>query len=142
MFSLLVSVFVDLAVALSFHLDVRYVWYALEEVCGRVEGRQEAERDIAAGTMKLKIYGYRAGLDWGHDAYVRRMRKRLDVEVVVVAQCTLTSWEHGLWDGYNQRIREELERRHGSEILSQVREEATAQWQRRLALVTTLPVLV
>ena len=126
--------------ALSFSLSPE-VLYALAEAQGRAEGRQEAERDIVAGAMKLKIYGHMAGLEWGHDTYARRMRQRLGVEVVVVAQCTLTSREKGLWEGYNTRIQEELDRRHGPGALSQVRQEAAEQWRRELALMTALPVV-
>jgi hypothetical protein len=45
-----------------------------------------------------------------------------------------------VWDGYNERIQEELDRRHGPGVLSQVRREAAEQW-RGLALMVALPTL-
>ncbi len=113
----------------------------LQKAEGRTEGRREAERDIATNTMKLKIYGYLAGYERGHETYVRRMRDRLSVEVVVVGQCILTSREKGLWDGYNERIEEELERRHGAGVLAMVGQEAAAQWQVRRVLVVAIAVV-
>jgi hypothetical protein len=125
--------------ALFFPLP-REARYTLDEAQGRVEGRQEAERDIALGAMKWKIYGYMAGLDWGHGTYVRRMRWDLGVEVVVVAQCTMTCREHGLWEGYNDRIKEELERRHGPGVVSRVRRDAVLQWRLEVMLLLVCPV--
>ncbi|MCE9560834.1 MAG: hypothetical protein K8U57_02145 [Planctomycetes bacterium] len=90
----------------------------------QTEGRTEAERDIIAGTMKWKIYGYSAGLTTRDKVAKEKMQDRFGVELEAVAQCEVTDEliEHAT--GYNERIREEVEGRHGVNAIRQVWREA------------------
>ncbi len=90
----------------------------------RAVGRAEAERDIAAGTMKLKIYGYMAGFrDVDRVARVN-LRDQLGLELEAVNQCLIDRELAERADGYNDRIQQEVEARHGVGAIEQVWVEA------------------
>src|SRR5262245_15204748 len=88
------------------------------------EGRAEAERDIASATMKWKIYGRMAGLRATDDAARVKLRERFGIELIAVAQCVVTDELVQGAEGYNDRIREEVEREHGAGAIDQVWKEA------------------
>ena len=108
-----------------FLLIVAWVLSALvPTLVWRAEGRTDAERDIANGSMKWKIYGHFAGLTDTDQLANEQLRKRLGVELEAVAQCVVTSELVERTKGYNGRIQEEVERRHGAGAIEQVWEEA------------------
>ena len=90
----------------------------------KAEGRAEAERDIASDAMKWKIYGHMAGLRAIDTAAGVQLRERFGVELTAVAQCVVTHELVGRAEGYNERIREEVGRRHGADAIDRVWEEA------------------
>ncbi|HEX4607545.1 MAG TPA: hypothetical protein VH092_05000 [Urbifossiella sp.] len=92
----------------------------------REVGRAFAERDIAAGTMRWKIYGHLAGIQDADRVAEVRLRNRFGLEVEVVAQCVLTYELKHLSDGYNDRIQQEVEARHGAGVIADVWAES---WQ-------------
>jgi len=73
-------------------------------------GAAEAERDIAAGVLRLKSYGLPA--HWFGD-YARLMQSRLGVEIKPVAGCVVTTSLVRNVQGYNKRMTEEIIRRFG-----------------------------
>ncbi len=93
------------------------------------EGRAEAERDIAANTMKWKIYGHMAGLTPTDEAARSMLRKRFGVELEVVAFCEVTEELVERTKGYNDRIREEIDRKHGADAVDHVWKEAHQESQ-------------
>lgn len=90
----------------------------------QANGRAEAERDIANGTMKWKVYGHMAGLTDTDELARAQLRKRFGIELEAVAQCIVTHEQMERTEGYNNRIHEEVERRHGAGAIARVWEEA------------------
>lgn len=115
----------------------------------RAAGRQEAERDIAAGQMKFQIYGYMAGISERDKALTRLMRERFDVSVEAVAQCVVTDELMERAKGYNDRIEEEVNSKFGPDALRQAWADS-ATWYHlplgrlglRVVLVFTASVLL
>lgn len=101
---------------------------ALQPLLWLAEGQTEAERDIAAETMKWKIYGYMAGIREQDVAFARLMRNRFGVEVVAVAQCVVTDELVVRTKGYNACVEAELGRRFGPDALRQAERDASG-WQ-------------
>ncbi len=73
-------------------------------------GAAEAERDIAAGVLRLKTYGLPA--HWFGD-YSSLMQSRLGVEIRPVAGCVVTESLVRNVQGYNKRMNEEIASRFG-----------------------------
>jgi hypothetical protein len=80
-------------------------------------GAAEAERDIAAGVLRLKTYGLPA--HW-YDDYQKMMKSRLGVEIKPVAACVVTSTLTRNVGGYNRRMEEEITRRFGAAAHDQI----------------------
>ena len=78
----------------------------------REQGRRDAERDIAAGTMKLKCYGLLIGHEEAFETSARQLRERFGVEVVYIGD-GFFSEPLDYAKSYNERIEEELDHRHG-----------------------------
>jgi hypothetical protein len=85
------------------------------EVGWRAAGRQEAEWDIAAGRMKVRTYGYMAGIGPEADRLRRRLRNRYGLELEAVAQCVVSEELVERVRGYNGRIREQVARTFGDD---------------------------
>jgi hypothetical protein len=84
-------------------------------------GEAEAERDIKAGTLKRKEYGYPprwAGL-WSD-----LMKERLGVELELVGDCVVTDEVRANAKGYNRRMNQEIERRFGPGAVEALFQEA------------------
>jgi hypothetical protein len=97
---------------------------AVHPAVWRAEGRAEAERDIATGTMKWKVHGHMAGFSLRDEAARVKLRRRFGIELEAVAQCVVTTELVERSAGYNERIREEVERAHGAGAVSEVWKEA------------------
>jgi hypothetical protein len=113
-----------------------------------VEGREEAERDIAEGKLKWRIYGHLAGIDDRSKAFIRLMQNRYDVDVEVIAQCTVEYEAKKRADGYNERVRQELRARFGwgadDDGVERVRRDAAKwhqRWWARYGLLAALALL-
>lgn len=101
-------------------IAVCFLSAVLPPLLWEAEGRAEAERDIAAGTMKLKIYGHFAGLT-ATDAIAReKLRERFGIELVAVAQCVVSAEQVANAEAYNDRIREEVEGTHSARAIRKV----------------------
>ncbi len=74
-------------------------------------GAAEAERDIAAGVLRLKTYGLPA--HW-YFKYQELMKSRLGVEIKPVAGCVVDESLRGNVTGYNRRMNAEIARRFGA----------------------------
>jgi hypothetical protein len=89
---------------------------------------QQAEQDIKEGSLELRTMGLPAA--W-QDEYARLLGERLDVALVPVAGCLVTSRLVAEVDAYNSVMTAEIERRHGRGILDQLADEAQAVWEER-----------
>jgi hypothetical protein len=104
------------------------LWFAEEHQRGVVarQGRAEAERDIESGTMKWKIWGHMAG-GLSHRAAGAKLRERFGVELEVIGLCCVTQEQVKRAEAYNERIRQEVEHKHGAGAINRVWEEARQQ---------------
>jgi hypothetical protein len=91
------------------------------------EGEAEAERDIAAGTLKLKTYGY--PFRW-IDRYAQLHWERLGVKREVVAGCVVTKNLVENTRGYNQRVKREIASRFGPTALDDISKQAEEEYKR------------
>jgi hypothetical protein len=73
-------------------------------------GIAEAERDIAAGTLRLKYHGL---LPHWHDTYCDLMRQRLGVSMQAVAGCDDNADLRQQVQAYNDRMEREISTRFG-----------------------------
>ena len=93
----------------------------------RSEGRSEAEKDLAAGQLRLKIYG----LPFPWDRKYREMAwERLGVELDFVAGCIVDDELVERVAGYNEPMQREIDRRHGPGAMDKLAEAARAEYQR------------
>ena len=104
----------------------------------QAQGRAEAEQDIAASAMKWRIYGYMAGLTPADRVAKSKLRERFDVELKAVAQCVVTHELVERAEGYNARIREEIESKHGVNAMERALKEAWEESQPRAVAVRWL----
>jgi hypothetical protein len=74
-------------------------------------GAAEAERDISAGTLRLKTYGLPA--PW-FGTYSSLMKTRLGVELQGVAGCDVDEGLRRSVNGYNARMETEIAKRLGT----------------------------
>jgi hypothetical protein len=84
-------------------------------------GLAEAERDIAAGTLRIKTYGLPA--PW-FTQYIDLMQSRLGVEVKPVAGCVVDDALTESVTGYNRRMMAEIARKFGPDAMSKVEQDA------------------
>jgi len=93
------------------------------------EGRSDAERDIAAGVLRLKTYGLYRPVPWRVE-YERLMKERLRVELEPVPGCDVDDHLRRSAEGYNRRMEQEISKRFGSgahdAILTEARKRAGA----------------
>jgi hypothetical protein len=86
------------------------------------EGRAEAERDIAAGKMKHKVYTYVmcGGAGW---LYARPVLEPygLEFELVKLVLDQPSSGSEARTKAYNKRIEEELDRKFGAGTAERIR---------------------
>src|SRR4051812_40387899 len=78
----------------------------------REQGRQEAERDIAAGAMKMKFWGHILPFQKDFEIEAQRLRERFGVEAVYIGDGFFPE-PLDQAESYNKRIDQELDRRHG-----------------------------
>lgn len=86
------------------------------------DGTETAEKDIAAGVLRLKGYGL---VTWRAE-YARLLYEEHRIECQIVADCIVT-WElvqHV--DGYNKRMKEEIASRFGEYYLEDAAARAEA----------------
>lgn len=86
-------------------------------------GRSDADRDIAVGKLRLKSYGLHPA--W-YSKYTELVEQRLGVEIQGVAGCDVDESLRRSVDGYNRRMREEIDRRFGPAAHEAVEQEAQA----------------
>jgi hypothetical protein len=91
------------------------------------EAETEAERDIAAGTLRIKTYGY--PVEW-IGKYRQLMHNRLGVELMTVAGCVVTEELVENVRGYNRRMKQEIAARFGPNALDDIRKEAEEEYNR------------
>ena len=81
-------------------------------------------RDIKAGSLRLKTWGYPA--PWRH-VWIDLMKERLGVDVDVVAGCTVTDELRGQYLGYNECMMREIDRKFGAGTVDALAQEAEKQ---------------
>jgi hypothetical protein len=95
------------------------------------KGEAEAERDIAAGTLKIKTYGKPA--PWfakaGH-----LLEDRLGVEFESVAGCDVTHEFSENVRGYNSRMDREIAARFGPNAVDDIFKQAEEEYKREHAI--------
>jgi hypothetical protein len=87
----------------------------------RAAGQAAAERDLAAGRLRLKGYGLPP--PW-YPEYVRLLRERYGIEMEGVAGCVVTESLVAEVEGYNERMLREIHCRFGAEALKRVARDA------------------
>lgn len=80
------------------------------------EGRREAERDIAAGHLELRWYGYMVGTSDDDKQRMLLLRERFGIEVVVVGGCVVDDDTYRS-RAYNARMKEEFDRLFGKGVV-------------------------
>jgi hypothetical protein len=94
----------------------------------RAEGRAEAEQDLAAWKLRLKTYGLPSEWSW---KYQKMAWKKFRVEFEVVAGCGVSDELVQRADGYNERMRREIDRRFGPGALDKLEEAAAAKYRNK-----------
>jgi hypothetical protein len=85
------------------------------------EGKAEADRDIKAGVLRIKIYGLPGP---GEAEYQQLLKERLGVELARVAGCCVTVDLTESVRGYNERMTAMIEQRFGQGALTRIEKEA------------------
>jgi hypothetical protein len=84
-------------------------------------GQADAKRDLADGHLQLHSFGLPA--PWVPE-YARLLKERLGVEYRPVAGCVVTEELVSNTAAYNKVMISEIERRFGTGVLQQIRDEA------------------
>jgi hypothetical protein len=84
-------------------------------------GAADAERDIAAGVLRLKTYGLPS--PWFFE-YAELMEARLGVEIQGVAGCDVDDGLRRRVAGYNRRVEREIRERFGPAAQETIEAEA------------------
>lgn len=84
-------------------------------------GFAEAERDIAAGTLRIKTYGL-PGPSFVES--IALMQSRLGVEVKPVAGCLVDDALRENVTGYNRRMMAEIARKFGPDAMAKIERDA------------------
>jgi hypothetical protein len=92
----------------------------------RAEGRDEAERDIAAGSLCLKSYGLPA--PW-RSKYHAMAKAKYGVEFDIVADCVVAEELLERVRGYNEAMNREISRRFGTDALDKLAEVARTEYE-------------
>jgi len=92
-----------------------------------LNGREGAERDIAAGRVALELFVSPWG---GGDRGAAILKERFGIESKVVVADLFFAGEREHAEGYNEIMREEIERRFGLGVIEQAdaEAEATSKW--------------
>jgi hypothetical protein len=96
----------------------------------RARGREEAERDLAAGKLCLRTRGL--PVKWA-EKYHEMAKEQLGIEFEAVAGCVVTEELAEQTDGYNEPMRREIDRRFGPGSLDKIAERASEQYAREKA---------
>lgn len=91
-----------------------------------VNGRAAARRDIEANVLQLKLWGLRpfAGI------YEDLLQAR-GITATRVAGCVVSQPQLGSWQGYNDVMTAEIERRFGKNFFDEIRQAADLEIERR-----------
>jgi hypothetical protein len=95
------------------------------------KGEAEAERDIAAGTLKIKTYGL--PVPWRPKAG-QLLEDQLGVRLETVAGCVVTDELTENVRGYNSRMKREIAARFGPNAVDEIFKEAEEEYQREHAV--------
>ena len=90
-------------------------------------GEAEAERDIAAGTLKIRTYGLPA--PWCPKAG-KLLQDRLGVRLEAVAGCVVTDELTENVRGYNSRMKREIAARFGPNAVDDIFKQAEEEYKR------------
>ncbi len=85
-------------------------------------GRASAERDIAAGLLKLKVYGPPPP-PW-YQEYIRLLHDRYGIQLVGVAGCIVSKSLTKEVAGYNDKMHYEIYTRFDGDVLESAAREA------------------
>jgi hypothetical protein len=103
--------------ALVLGLLAYFIWPAAPGAAGR----DAAERDIAAGKLRLKSYSPPAP-PW-YQEYVRLLQTRHGIEIEGVAGCDVSETFVACVEGYNERMLREIRNRFGADVLERTARE-------------------
>jgi hypothetical protein len=90
-------------------------------------GKAAAERDIAVGTLRLKLYGKPSDHAF---AKADLLKERLGVELELMG-CVITDEESNNSDEYNEVMTQEIARRFGPNALQEIDSDARQLMNRR-----------
>ena len=93
------------------------------EAC--LTGRDDAERDIAAGKLAIEIF---VG-PWSPDRGASILKERYGIETKIVGTDLVFPGEREHAAAYNEIMRAEIERRFGVGVLEKAAAEAEANWK-------------
>ena len=89
-------------------------------------GRRQATRDLRAGNLRVRTYGYPSPYSW---EYMKRLNERYGIEVIGVAGCIVSNRVKATTRGYNEVMEGAIEKRIGIGILDAVWEEARREYE-------------
>lgn len=92
-----------------------------------VYGRATAHGDIAAGRLGVKMWGLPAR---SRTVYAELLQAR-GIEATTVAGCVVSYPQLGLWEGYNDVMNAEIERRYGKTFFQETSDAADEEFARR-----------
>ena len=103
---------------ISFH-QIALTFMILTLGCGpkppaTISGREEAERDVSRGTLKLYLYGERTP---AHETFAGLFAERCGGAVEYLGSASLTDAEDHRIQEYNRYVLQELSRRHGAKAV-------------------------
>ncbi|HYO75718.1 MAG TPA: hypothetical protein VE010_04585 [Thermoanaerobaculia bacterium] len=96
---------------------------------GALQGRADGRRDIAAGRLEFRMWGLPA--PWRF--IFAETLQRHGVRTTVVSGCVVSQPQLASWEGYNDVMRSEVERRFGDTFLNETAEKAEEEFDRRRA---------
>ena len=99
---------------------------AASKLTSVVAGRLAAERDVRAGRLILKSWGYPSPV---FPIYAQLVHERYGIQITTVAGCVISSEQHAEWNAYNAVVAAEIERRFGADALNRVYEEAEKKFR-------------
>ena len=93
------------------------------------DGKREAERDLANGYLRYRIYGMPEEWD-GPNLFAEHLLDDYGVELVRVADCIVSRQLENRTSGYNDVMLPVIEERYGKGIIERVHKQAAEEWER------------
>jgi len=93
------------------------------------DGKRDAERDLANGYLRYRIYGMPEEWD-GPNLFAEHLLNDYGVELVRVADCIVSRQLENRTSGYNDVMLPVIEARYGKGVIERVHKQAADEWER------------